>query len=97
MAHKMKASQFTYASRAITSPRKPLSVSMQARAAFRHRDRATAIAVRAGTDGAMPMTDHSACQPPAASSLRLTRAKKGDAMAEALIKVLISGRAVARP
>lgn len=59
MAHKMKASQFTYAAHG------SVTVIDQAN-----------IAVRAGTDRPMPMTDRSACQPPAASSLRLTRAKK---------------------
>ncbi|MCK1491946.1 hypothetical protein IVB14_16330 [Bradyrhizobium sp. 180] len=59
MAHKMKASQFTYAAHG------SVTVIDQ-----------TNIEVRAGTDRPMPMTDRSACQPPAASSLRLTRAKK---------------------
>lgn len=89
MAQKIIASQFTYASRSIATPER----HCRARARFRQGDRPS-------LDCGPPRTyrgadDRPFCQPPAAFALKLRQ--KVDALAVALMKRRISGRAVAKP
>lgn len=74
MAHKIIASQFTYASRAIATPERQCPTQCALAHAFAKVIDQASIAVHARTyRGA---DDRPFCQPPAASSLRLKCAKK---------------------
>ncbi|MGY2932904.1 hypothetical protein ACVWZ6_002506 [Bradyrhizobium sp. GM6.1] len=89
MAQKIIASQFTYASRSIATLERPVAL---AHAFAKVIDQAS-IAVHPAPI-AVPMTDHSASRPP---PLRSNCAKKVDALAVALMKPRISGRAAPKP
>lgn len=90
MAQKIIASQFTYASRAIATPERHCPTQCALAHAFAKVIDQASIAVHArayrGADDR---------QPPAAFALKMRQ--KVDALAEALMKPRISGRAVAKP
>lgn len=93
MAHKIIASQFTYASRAIATPERHCPTQCALAHAFAKVIDQASLAVHARTyRGA---DDRPFWQPPAAFALKMRQ--KVDALAEALIKPRISGRAVAKP
>ncbi|UPK34551.1 hypothetical protein IVB18_41985 [Bradyrhizobium sp. 186] len=89
MAHKIIASQFTYASRAIATPERHCPTQCALAHAFAKVIDQASIAVHARTHRDAPAT----CRVFFALKMR----QKVDALAEALIKPRISGRVVAKP
>lgn len=97
MAHKIVASQFTYASRTNSAAPAPLSVSVRARARFRHCDRPRR------DRGSRRHRSRDADDRPFRRASYLPRLlcantrQKVDALAEALIKASSAGEQAARP